>query len=73
MQSRKTYPDDTLPETGIGLEKERMLSSLFIESPDYGTRLTTYFSMRENGLIQYHERSFKPEDENRFEFRTEDH
>lgn len=36
-------PDDQLPQTGIPLEWERMLSSAFIRSPDggYGTRCST--------------------------------
>ncbi|MFL9925990.1 NRDE family protein [Herbaspirillum lusitanum] len=33
--------DCRLPETGVGLEKERMLSPIFISSPDYGTRCST--------------------------------
>lgn len=33
--------DDQLPETGVGLERERALSSMFIKSPGYGTRSST--------------------------------
>lgn len=33
--------DCRLPQTGIDLERERMLSSVRIESPDYGTRCST--------------------------------
>lgn len=33
--------DEMLPETGVGLELERMLSPLFIESRIYGTRSST--------------------------------
>ena len=33
--------DCRLPDTGVGLEKERMLSPIFIRSPDYGTRCST--------------------------------
>ncbi|MGN6808209.1 MAG: NRDE family protein, partial [Trinickia sp.] len=38
---RQIAPDDTLPFTGIPLERERALSAAFIETPDYGTRGTT--------------------------------
>lgn len=33
--------DCRLPRTGVGLERERMLSSVCIESPEYGTRAST--------------------------------
>ena len=33
--------DHQLPETGVGLERERALSSMFIKSPGYGTRSST--------------------------------
>ncbi len=44
---RDTTPadDDALPETGVGLEKERALSSVFITLPDYGTRSSTALYM----------------------------
>ncbi|HEX5170764.1 MAG TPA: NRDE family protein, partial [Cyclobacteriaceae bacterium] len=34
-------PDEELPDTGVGLERERVLSSMFIKSPDYGSRCST--------------------------------
>ncbi len=34
-------PDDALPDTGIGLERERFLSSAFIHGDAYGTRAST--------------------------------
>jgi uncharacterized protein with NRDE domain len=33
--------DDALPQTGVALEWERLLSSAFIATPDYGTRAST--------------------------------
>ncbi|WP_250451524.1 NRDE family protein [Caballeronia sp. ATUFL_M2_KS44] len=33
--------DDLLPSTGISIERERVLSAAFIETPEYGTRSTT--------------------------------
>jgi uncharacterized protein with NRDE domain len=36
--------DDLLPSTGISIERERVLSAAFIETPEYGTRSTTYAS-----------------------------
>nr|WP_235015378.1 NRDE family protein [Oceanicoccus sp. KOV_DT_Chl] len=34
----ETYPDQQLPQTGIDIDRERMLSSRFIRSAEYGTR-----------------------------------
>lgn len=34
-------PDATLPDTGVGLELERLLGPRFIRSPNYGTRAST--------------------------------
>jgi uncharacterized protein with NRDE domain len=38
LADRTVPPDEDLPDTGVGLEMERMLSSRFIVSPVYGTR-----------------------------------
>lgn len=40
MQNTEKAPDHLLPDTGVGLENERFLSSIFIKSPVYGTRST---------------------------------
>ncbi|MEW6341379.1 MAG: NRDE family protein [Pseudomonadota bacterium] len=41
MRDPRLARDGELPSTGIPLERERVLSAAFIESPDYGTRGTT--------------------------------
>jgi uncharacterized protein with NRDE domain len=38
--------DCRLPRTGVPIEMERMLSSVCIESPNYGTRVSTVVRMR---------------------------
>lgn len=56
------HPEDKLlPNTGIGLERERLLSSVFITSPDYGTRASTVLLIDRNGHVFFKERSFYPE------------
>ena len=35
------FPDDQLPQTGVPLEWERLLSAQFINAPGYGTRCST--------------------------------
>jgi len=43
LADRSTQPDVALPDTGIGLERERWLAPSFIRTPDarYGTRCST--------------------------------
>ncbi len=52
--------DSTLPDTGIGLERERWLSSAFIRSPDYGTRASTVIALDAGGQGFIRERRFDP-------------
>lgn len=41
--------DCRLPSTGVGLETERLLSAVFIESPEYGTRSSTLVKLHACG------------------------
>lgn len=52
--------DDRLPDTGIGLERERFLSSAFIAHPTYGTRASTIVLIGED-RVDIVERQFGPE------------
>ena len=55
----QSQPDDAeLPDTGVGLEWERILSPLFITSPDYGTRCSSIVLIDISGGITMLERSF---------------
>jgi uncharacterized protein with NRDE domain len=54
-------PDHELPETGVGIERERGLSSIFITMPGYGTRCSTLLLIKPNGEVQYSERTFEPD------------
>jgi uncharacterized protein with NRDE domain len=72
LSDRKTAPDRTLPSTGVGLEKERMLSPIFIESPGYGTRSSTVLMIAKNNRVKLIEKGIdgKPQPwiESRFSF-----
>ena len=50
-------PDAQLPDTGIPLERERVLSSAFIRGSDYGTRASSLIMLRRNTTL-FVERSF---------------
>jgi uncharacterized protein with NRDE domain len=53
-------PDGRLPDTGVGLERERMLSSPFIRSPEYGTRASTVLVVGRDGRVSFVERTVVP-------------
>ncbi len=61
MRDETRAPDPLLPQTGVGVEKERMLSPLFIVSPSYGTRATTLLTIHHDGTARFVERSFQPD------------
>ncbi|HEX2190170.1 MAG TPA: NRDE family protein [Longimicrobiaceae bacterium] len=52
--------DALLPDTGVGVERERMLSSPFIRSPEYGTRASTVLLVRRDGGVRLVERTVTP-------------
>lgn len=52
--------DNKLPDTGVGLERERSLSAAFIKSPGYGTRSSTVILVDNNNHVEFHERVFHP-------------
>ncbi|MEI2414775.1 NRDE family protein [Orrella sp. JC864] len=58
---RRGAPDGELPDTGVGLARERMLASPFIASPDYGTRCTTVVLAGPDGAISLYERQYDPQ------------
>lgn len=53
--------DEELPSTGVSPEVERKLSSVFIASPDYGTRASTVLLRRADGSTDIIERGFGPD------------
>ncbi len=48
-------PDDQLPRSGLGIEWDRMLSSAFVRSADYGTRCSTIVRIDHGGLVRFDE------------------
>lgn len=50
--------DDQLPDTGIGLERERALSSMFIKSPNYGSRSSTVILVDKQNHVLFKERVY---------------
>jgi len=55
----RSFPADAdLPDTGVGVEWERILAPIFVTSPIYGTRCSTVLIFGKNGMVRFAERSF---------------
>ena len=52
--------DERLPDTGVGIELERILAPIFIRGESYGTRASTLALRRENGDTVLIERRYGP-------------
>ncbi len=61
LADRERPPDEHLPDTGIGLDRERLLSSPFIAAPDYGTHCSTVLTIDREGRTRFVERRFDAE------------
>lgn len=59
--------DLELPDTGIGIERERVLSSIFIRTPGYGTRSATALLIGTDGSVSFTERTFLQPSTDRFD------
>ena len=60
LQNQENVPDNQLPRTGVGIEKERMLAPAFITSPDYGTRSSSVLLIGRNNQVDFREICWAP-------------
>lgn len=59
LLSDESLADDAdLPDTGVGYEKEKLLSAIFIKTPVYGTRCSTVLTFDRNFQPDFEERVF---------------
>jgi len=56
MNDTNQAPDASLPDTGVGLTLERMLSPICIQSPAYGTRSTSFLSIPYDNKVRLSEK-----------------
>lgn len=59
LDDRDPFPDEHLPDTGVGKEKERMLSPLFIDGDQYGTRSSTVLLIGHDGHVTFAEKTYR--------------
>jgi len=53
------FAEGLLPDTGVGPERERLLSPIFIGDEGYGTRSTTVLLIDRTGCVTFIERTFE--------------
>ncbi len=71
MTNHAFASDEELPNTGVGIELERLLSPMFIQIPQYGTRCSTVVLISHQNQITFVERTFDEGNlkfERKFEF-----
>lgn len=52
--------DEALPDTGVGVELERLVAPIFIQSAAYGTRASTAVRLHRNGGFDFIEQRWQP-------------
>lgn len=60
LQDQTAAEDEHLPKTGVDLAWERMLSPIFITSPEYGTRSSSVLKIDLEGRMKFSERTWIP-------------
>ena len=60
LDDKSFAEDENLPETGVGIELERVLSSVFIKTEKYGTRCSTVLLIDQQDNVQFIERTYLP-------------
>ncbi|MEK3934828.1 NRDE family protein [Sporosarcina sp. FSL W7-1349] len=59
LANAEPFPGEQLPDTGVGGELERVLSSLFIRSEGYGTRSSTVLLVDHENNVTFVERTYR--------------
>ncbi|MBL0711860.1 MAG: NRDE family protein [Colwellia sp.] len=58
MKNNTQAQKNRLPQTGVSLDFEQLLSSIFIVSPNYGTRTTNIITQDNEGNVAIYDRSY---------------
>ncbi|WP_018922320.1 NRDE family protein [Salsuginibacillus kocurii] len=71
LSDRKQPKTSHLPDTGVGIETEKLLAPIFIKSDSYGTRCQTVLFFHKSGKISFYEKRIEEGWQlNAFEFFT---
>lgn len=63
LYDKNKADDDFLPDTGVGIELESLLSPVFIKSEKYGTRCSTIVLVDRDNIVLFIEKSYLPEED----------
>ncbi len=58
LEDDRRPPDEELPDTHVGLDWERLLSTIFIDSSTYGTRSSAVITVTAGGGVEFLEKTF---------------
>lgn len=58
LQDTSLPADALLPDTGVGLDWERFLATIFIDGPEYGTRSTAVIEIGHHGDVVFTETTY---------------
>jgi len=58
LDDTSSAKDEELPDTGVGLELERVLSPIFIKSEKYGTRSSTIVTVDKQNNVRFVEKTY---------------
>lgn len=56
LEDKEKADDNLLPDTGVGYEKEKLLSSIFIESETYGTVFSYFILIDSKNNVSFYEK-----------------
>ncbi len=60
LKNETKAEDDKLPQTGLSVDLEKAISSVFINTERYGTRCSSLLLIHNNGTVEFLERRYKP-------------
>lgn len=58
MYNDEIAADSSLPQTGLSVDRERALSSMFIKTPNYGSRCSTLLMVDNDNRVSFTERTY---------------
>ncbi len=59
LEDTKRPSDEQLPNTKVGLDWERLLSTIFIDGVDYGTRSSAVITVTDKGSVEFVEKTLQ--------------
>ncbi len=62
LEDTEVPPDEALPHTGLTLEKERALSTIYVDTTNYGTQFQTIILISTSGEVQFYEKALVGQD-----------